>query len=357
MATTAPLAANEIRFRSLFENTPEIILYQNADSIIQDANPAFLALVGEAKENVVGRSYNDFLPPEVHQLFADKLREAFTGHMVRFDMYAGQGRSAPRHWDVVKVPLWEQERVVGVHMVARDITDRTRTQEELFAQNQDLQQFTYIVSHNLRAPLANAIGLVYLLSTEEPDSPYFAETRDHLQQNLRQLDQVLQDMNTILTIRDRQDLARPEDVTLAELLAQVIYNLQDMLDQCGGIVQVEVPAGLLVRGNRAYLYSIFFNLLSNAIKYRAEGRPLRVVVAATGEPEQAKTITVADNGSGFDLEQAGDKVFKLYKRFHPHHPGRGLGLYLVKSHIDSMGGHIEVQSQVDAGTRFTLVLP
>ena len=357
MATNAPLAASEVRFRSLFENTLEIILYQNAESIILDANPAFLALVGEPKERVVGHSYNEFLPPEVHELFAEKLREAFAGKTVRFDLYASQGQSAPRHWDVVKVPLWEQGRVVGVHMVGRDITDKTRAQEELFAQNQDLQQFTYIVSHNLRAPLANAIGMVNLLSTETPDSAYFEETRAHLQQNLAQLDQVLQDMNTILAVRDRQGLTVAEDVGLADVLTQAIRSLQDMLEECGGTVQVDVPAGLVVRANRAYLYSIFFNLLSNAIKYRADARPLRVVVRAAGEPGQPKTVTVADNGSGFDLERAGTDVFKLYKRFHPNHPGRGIGLYLVKSHIDSMGGRITVRSQVDAGTSFTLVFP
>jgi PAS domain S-box-containing protein len=357
MATNAPLAASEVRFRSLFENTPEIILYQNEDSIILDANPAFLTLVGEPKERVVGHSYNDFLPPEVHELFAEKLREAFTGKTVRFDLYASQGKSALRHWDVVKVPLWEQGRVVGVHMVGRDLTDKTRAQEELFAQNQDLQQFTYIVSHNLRAPLANAIGLVTLLGTETPDSAYFEETRTHLQQNLAQLDQVLQDMNTILAVRDRQSMTVSEDVELADVLAQIIRSLHDILTECGGTIQVAIPASLVVRANRAYLYSIFFNLLSNAIKYRSDARPLRVEVSATGEAGQPKTVTVTDNGLGFDLEQAGTDVFKLYKRFHPHHSGRGIGLYLVKSHIDSMGGRITVRSQVDAGTSFTLVFP
>lgn len=357
MATTAPLAAGEVRFRSLFENTPEIILYQSEDSLILDANPAFLALVGKTKAEVLGRPYRDFLHPEVHALFSEKLRAAFTGQTMRFDMYTAQDGAPPRHWDVVKVPLWEGGRVVGVHMVARDITDKMRTQEELFAQNQDLQQFTYIVSHNLRAPLANALGLVDLLGTEDPASPYFAEAQAHLLHNLRQLDQVLQDMNTILAVRDRQGLAAQEDVGLADVVAQVVQGLQDMLDECGGTVRVDMAAGLAVRANRAYLHSIFLNLLSNAVKYRAATRPLRVVVSATAGPGAGTTITVADNGSGFDRERAGTDVFKLYKRFHPQQPGRGVGLYLVKSHVDSMGGHLGVRSQIDVGTSFTLALP
>ncbi|TGE16275.1 sensor histidine kinase [Hymenobacter elongatus] len=352
-----PIATSEVRFRSLFDNTPELILYQNEKAIILDANPAFLALVAEPRGRVVDHCYDDFLPPEVHALFRQKLEEAFAGKTVRFDMFAAQGKSAPRHWDVVKIPLWENGAVVGVHMIARDITEKMLAQQEIVTQNQDLQQFTYIVSHNLRAPLATALGLVDLLGTEEPDSPYFEETRTHLQASLHQLDLVLRDMNTILAIRDQKNLAEAEAVPLAEVVQQVVQNLQEVVAQCGGTVRVAIPADLSLRANRAYLYSIFFNLLSNALKYRADERPLEVSVTATGGEGKETRITVADNGSGFDQQQAGDDVFRLYKRFHPHRPGRGLGLYLTKTHVESMGGHISVHSRVAEGTRFIIVVP
>ena len=358
MDFTPLLAASEVRFQSLFENSPELILYQNQEGTILDANPAFLSLVGQSKQQVLHRSYHEFLPPQVRELFREKLQEAFaTGQPVRFDMYASQGSSAPRHWDVMKIPLEENGQVVGVHMVARDITEKVKSQEEIFAQNRDLQQFTYIVSHNLRAPLANALGLVELLGTEESGSPYFAQTHAHLQANLHQLDQVLRDMNHLLAIRDQQGLEAPEAVPLAELVQQVVQGLHHLVLQAGGTIEVHIPEDLRVHTNRAYLHSIFFNLLSNALKYRAEQRPLRVTITATGNPAAEKTIVVADNGSGFDQQGAGTSVFQLYQRFHPHHAGRGVGLYLVKTHVESMGGRIEVYSQVDEGTRFTLFLP
>jgi signal transduction histidine kinase len=241
--------------------------------------------------------------------------------------------------------------------VARDISEKTRTQEELFAQNQDLQQFTYIVSHNLRAPLANALGLVEMLGQEAADTPEFEQTRTFLEHNLHQLDQVLRDINTILTIRDKQNLTALEQVELPTLVQQVVASLQDVLDECDGTVQIDIAAGLHLAANRAYLYSIFFNLLSNSIKYRAAQRPLRVTIAATRGAAGDTTLTVADNGSGFDQEQAGTNVFKLYQRFHPQQPGRGVGLYLVKTHVESMGGHIEVASRVNEGARFSLFLP
>ena len=356
METSAPLAADEARFRSIFENSPELILYQNEESIILDANPAFLQLVQESKENVLNRHYNDFLPPEVQPWFLEKLKEGFTGKIIRFDMYAAQGNSAPRYWDVVKVPVKENGKVVGVHMTARDITEKVETQKELFEQNKDLQQFTYIVSHNLRSPLSNAIGLAGVLGMEQPGTPAFENTRTHLQTSLHQLDQILEDMNNILAIGHKQDLINFGDVPLAEVVQQVVQNLQEVVDECGGTVRVSIPDGFQVRANRAYLHSVFFSLLSNAIKYRSEQRPLQVDLTAT-EEEKSKVITFADNGLGIDLEQVGADMFKLYKRFHPHHPGRGLGLYLVKMHLESMGGRIEVSSQLNAGTSFLVSLP
>ncbi len=358
MASTPLLAAKEVRFQSLFEHSPELILYQNEAGIILDANPAFLALVGLPKPQVLHRPYSEFLPPEVHELFRQKLREAFaTGKPIRFDMFAAQGTSAPRHWDVVKVPLVEDGRVVGVHMLARDITEKVKSQEEIFKQNRDLQQFTYIVSHNLRAPLANALGLVSLLGAEEAGSPYFLETHAHLQANLHQLDQVLRDMNTILALRDQQGLEASEPVVLAEVLNQVVQGLHDVLSQAGGTIDVQIPEGFQVHATRAYLHSIFFNLLSNAIKYRADERPLHVTITATEHAPSGKTLVVADNGSGFDQERAGANVFQLYQRFHAQPAGRGVGLYLVKTHVESMGGHIDVHSRVGEGTRFVLFLP
>ena len=357
MIAAAPIAPADSRFRSLFDNTPELVLYQNAAALILDANPAFLALVGKPKEQVVNQPYDAFLPLETRGLYREKLAEAFTGKVVRFETYAAQGNSAPRHWDVVQVPVWEARQVVGVHMVARDITEKTRQQQELFTHNTDLQQFTYIVSHNLRAPLANALGLADVLGLEKAGSPEFEHARAYLQTSLHQLDQVLTDINTILAIRDEADLAAPGQVPLAAVVAQVRQSLQPALHECGGTLLTTMPAGLGVRGNRAYLHSIFFNLLSNAIKYRNPCRLLVVKLTATPQPGAGQLLVVADNGLGIDLAQAGPDLFRLYKRFHPQHPGRGVGLYLTKTHVESMGGSIEVRSAVGQGTQFTITLP
>ncbi|PZR30514.1 MAG: two-component sensor histidine kinase, partial [Azospira oryzae] len=102
--------------------------------------------------------------------------------------------------------------------------------------------------------------------------------------------------------------------------------------------------------------SILYNLISNAIRYRSIERT-PVVKVSSHEDGEYYFIDVEDNGLGIDLNQNKDNLFKLYKRFHFHVEGKGLGLYLVKTQIESLGGQIEVTSKVNEGTTFKVVLP
>jgi PAS domain S-box-containing protein len=225
---------------------------------------------------------------------------------------------------------------------------------DLYAHNRDLQQFTYILSHNLRAPLANALGLTKMLTQVDKQSSMFDTSLGHLRQSLVQVDTVLQDLNLMLSIRDRQHQQESETVVLAEVCQQAVQHASQALAQCQGQITLDLVAGLAVRGSRAYVYSIFDNLLSNAIKYRAPERPLLIAIRCFPGEHGEASISFADNGSGFDRHKAGADVFQLYKRFHTAQLGRGLGLFLVKTHVEAMNGTIEVNSQVGVGTRFLI---
>jgi signal transduction histidine kinase len=137
----------------------------------------------------------------------------------------------------------------------------------------------------------------------------------HLRTSMGQADTVLKDLNLVLSLRDPHDVQAPERVALGEVCRQAVANLDEPLRQCGGLVQIKIPDDLAVRGNRAYLYSIFDNLLSNSIKYRAEGRALHVEVTCSCDGQGGLSISFTDNGSGFDLVKAGPNVFQLYKHW------------------------------------------
>jgi len=254
-----------------------------------------------------------------------------------------------------------QGRAVRMLGAMQDITERQQAAErqqlltqQLAFQNADLQQFTYIISHNLRAPLANARGCANLLPHLDYAAPAFGETLQHLRTSLWQLDEVLTDINQVLSIRDAQDGYRPEPVAVAAVCRQALLGLQAPLRASGGQVVSTIPEALRLPGSRAHFHSIFHNLLSNAIKYRSDERALRVDVAATHDATGHTQLTFRDNGLGFDQLRGPDDIFQLYQRLHPSKAGRGIGLFLVKAHVEAMGGHISVRSRVQEGTEFTI---
>jgi len=107
---------------------------------------------------------------------------------------------------------------------------------------------------------------------------------------------------------------------------------------------------------KSFLQSILLNLMSNSIKYKRKDVPLQIAIHTEVTTDLYVCLTFADNGMGFDLEKNRDKVFHLYKRFHPQIEGKGLGLHLVKTQVELMAGKIEVESTIDQGTVFRIYL-
>ncbi|TYZ10907.1 PAS domain S-box protein [Hymenobacter lutimineralis] len=307
----------------------------------------------------------EFIHPDDSQQTVYSLMQAVEAPHVRYWQGEYRFRRADNTWAtvfdrgyVLRDAAGQPLRMIGA---MQDISERKEAEErqrrmaqEVFKQNADLQQFAYIVSHNLRAPLANALGFADLLLRTGKDTEVFDNSLKNLHASLRELDAVLSDVSTVLAVRDRQEVPQREPVHLAGVCQRVAQSLIDSLREADATISCQLPDDLQVCGNRAYFHSIFYNLFSNTIKFRAEDRPLSVVVTGTQTPGQGSTITVSDNGSGFDTARAGTDVFQLYKRFHPVKRGRGIGLFLVKSHVEAMGGTVTVESQVNVGTRFIL---
>lgn len=363
----AALQISNERFQYILKATSEAIYDWNiaTDSIYW----------GEGLETLFGykmeQSSTDFNlwssgvhPEDAEKVMGGLMRQI---HETRQTLWQGQYRFRRKNgtWAVVLDRGYILRDAAGhpLRMIGsmQDITERQEAEErqrlmanKLFKQNADLQQFAYIVSHNLRAPLANAVGYVDLMTRVGKGSEVFDESMKNLQASVEQLDEVLTDVTSVLAVRDKQGGYRPEPVALAAVCRQALFGLEEPLLECGGELICNIPEELLVSGNRAYFHSIFHNLISNAIKYRSDERPLRIEIKAVSTPGEGTTITITDNGSGFDQGKAGEDIFQLYRRFHTNKRGRGIGLFLVKSHVESMGGQITVRSQVNQGTQFIL---
>jgi PAS domain S-box-containing protein len=326
------------------------------------ANQAFEKATGVPVDNVVGRDVSEVIPEPSLSLVLTKYQEAVATRERVVWLEVSDYPTGRVTGEVSVMPVSDEAgRCYQLVGVVHDLTKEKQAEEHqrllterLLQQNSDLQQFTYIVSHNLRAPLANALGFTDLLTRLDKNSEAFDTSLQHLRTSLEQLDQVMTDVNDILSLGDTQAGYRPEPVALAAVCQQALEGLQEALRACDGRLHNAIPEALRVAGSRAYFHSIFYNLISNAIKYRSDARPLRIDVAAEQAPGGDIAITVRDNGSGFDQEKAGAHVFQLYRRFHSGQAGRGIGLFLVKAHVEAMSGHISVRSQVNVGTEFTI---
>jgi signal transduction histidine kinase len=228
-----------------------------------------------------------------------------------------------------------------------------QTNQELIRHNNDLMQFSYSVSHNLRGPVASLMGLLRIL--EHPTSAEESKTAfDHVNRSIKSLDQIIKDLGSIIDIRNtvgeiKQKIVLEEEVnTIKDLLEKQIRDHHVRI-----VTQFSVPEILSIR---PMISSILYNLISNAIKYRSPDRTPEVIVTSVLEKNSIK-IKVADNGLGLDLERFREKLFGLYKRFHTHTEGKGLGLFLVKLQAEALEGHIDVESIPGEGTTFVLSLP
>ena len=279
----------------------------------------------------------------------------FRRHDGVYRWFLGQGR-AQRHAD---------GRVVKWFGTCTDIDDQKQAQQQLEEQNvrlrrtnEDLDNFVYTASHDLKQPINNMAGIFEELTRtayfRDPDA---VKLIDYFERALAQIFKTIDDLSAIVRGQRQEQQGSAEPVALAPLAAEVINSLRDQVTQLGATFELDFATFPMVTFVRHNLQSLLFNLISNSLKYAVPGRPPRIRLsntpnAVTGHP----ILTVEDNGLGIDLERYGPQLFQLFRRFHTHVDGTGMGLYLVNRIVQNHGGRLEVSSTVDVGTTFTVYL-
>ena len=245
----------------------------------------------------------------------------------------------------------EQIQSLNAHLKI-EVDNRTqelqRTNQELIEHNNQLEQFAFIAAHNLRAPLTRVMGLANLIqmgATEEDKQAAL----EKMISSTHDLDQVIKDLNAILNIK--RHTGNFTEVDLNESLTRTKRILEKEIEDTGTKIINNFSEADKVYAIAPYVESILYNLISNAIKYRDPERSPFIAIKTTHEKEFV-CLAVMDNGLGIDLQKYKQSVFNLYKRFHLHVEGKGLGLYLVKTQIEALGGRVEVRSEPNEGTTF-----
>ncbi|KIC02758.1 histidine kinase [Flavobacterium sp. JRM] len=325
-------------------------------------NPSFTRMSGYQSEEVVGKSPNIFKGPNSDSSELQKLIKAIKNKEECLIETISYTKSKQEYWvRYSMIPIFNAENIVS-HWISiqRDITEEKKLEKEkehlireLTQNNKDLKQFSYITSHNLRSPLSNLTGLLNLIEDIPIENEELKEILNGFNKSTHLLNETINDLVKVIIIKDNPSIQK-EEVLLNEVFENVFNQLNFQIELYKPIIKLKFEKVTVLNINKAYIESILLNLLTNSIKYRSEDRKLKITISAN-QIDDSISLIFKDNGIGIDLERNRDKVFGLYQRFHNYPDSKGLGLYLVKSQVETMGGTISIDSEVNKGTSFTLI--
>ncbi|RKR84384.1 PAS domain S-box-containing protein [Mucilaginibacter gracilis] len=244
-----------------------------------------------------------------------------------------------------------------------DITDRWLAKHEketilsdLVRRNDDLEQFAYIISHNLRAPVTNVLSLSDMLINDDVDQESKPIVLQGLDLSVKKIDLIINDLNNIFQSRKRIG-DKKEKVYFQPLVDDIKFSINNMMQKENVTLKCYFTEIDHIVTVRSYLYSVLYNLILNSIKYRNQETDPVITVSTKIDDHKYLILTITDNGKGIDLKRNKEMLFGLYQRFDETVEGRGLGLYMVKTQVEVLGGTIQVDSEVGIGTTFSITIP
>ena len=388
-----------IDYKELYNTFPSGCFCSLPNGTIIDSNKNFLELTNYSQEEVIGKKkITDFLSLGgkiyFENVFAPALKLSGIIEEVSFFFIKKEGTSFP-----VLVNSVEIKDISGTHIythsVVFNITQRKKYEQELLKskknanelsnkltavnkklrsrteliskqklqlekfnqhsenKNRQLSSFAHIASHNLRAPVSNLLVLkdLYKENIDLKDKEMLFSKVEIV---IDRLNETLNELIESVKIQGNNDIVHDAvifNTTFAKTLA--ILDIQ-ILDSKAVVTSnfSEAPA---IKYPKLYMESILLNLLSNAIRYRAPDRVARIHFH-TEIINNEILLIVTDNGLGIDLKKYGHQLFELNKTFHRHPDSKGVGLFMTKTQIEAVGGSITVESKVDRGTTFKIIL-
>lgn len=352
-------------------------------SIIATDSKGVITLFNSGAERMLGYSADEIIGKETPQIFhlADEMENAgrelsrTEGRKIHgFDIFvekAKKGKSATDEWTYLRkdgstfpallsiTAIKKDKKINGFLGVAADISELKKVQNEIKSlleltqeQNNRLKNFAHIVSHNLRSHSSGLAGVLDIMKMENPDLDN-SKAFNLANKSAENLKQTVKDLTEIVKVNLEQD--NLQEIMLYDVIQKNIESLSFQIKNAGISIHNKLDKNLMVKGVPAYLDSIALNFITNAIKYRSAERKSYLKIFAQ-EENNCLILSFQDNGLGIDLKQHGDKLFGMYKTFHRHEDSRGVGLFITKNQIESMGGKIEVESKVNQGTTFKVHL-
>ncbi|HEX8549792.1 MAG TPA: HAMP domain-containing sensor histidine kinase, partial [Cytophagaceae bacterium] len=224
--------------------------------------------------------------------------------------------------------------------------------EQLTRVNNDLDNFIYTASHDLKAPISNLEGLLNAFVSDSQFDPEQLSLVEMMFNSIERFKTTIKDLTDITKLQ-RADLDNNEILSFHGLLEEVKLDIRELIENLNATIHqsFEIPE---ISYSRKNLRSIIYNLLSNALKYSSPERRPEIKISSKREHDFI-IFEILDNGLGLSKENQ-SKIFGMFKRAHQHIEGSGIGLYIIKKMVENAGGKIEVESEVGMGTTFKVYL-
>ncbi len=338
------------------DNVPDMIFVKDRNFKIVSANKTFLdTYAPEERDNIIGSTGLEHLPKSEQKKYFNENKKALDEGYSEFYV------EKPRYDGMVStlsVRNIRFENVDGepfVLVVARDITQQKAAERDLIRSNKELQDFAYVASHDLKAPLRHVSLSAGFLQDNYRDQ--FDDQGKKLIDSMIKSTDRMQNMIESLLSYSRAGRSGKDDfesVNLSRVLKDVRDSMGAIIEESNTVICAQNLPN--VKGHEDFLHQLFQNLIQNSIKYAKEGVAPQIEIEAEAQGRMWK-VSFADNGIGIGPDYK-DKVFQIFQRLHrdDEYDGVGIGLSICQRIVEFHGGKIWLEPDYEAGAKFVFLL-
>lgn len=360
------LKESESQYRTLAENSPDLIIRVNSDLNYLYVNSTIEEILGKPPEFYIGKNIDELELPDTYTSYFKKnyLRLFQSGEIIH-DEYEFPTVRGIKFFKTTVVPEYNSKGEIETALtLTRDISERKQLEDdlkrmvdELQRSNQDLQQFAYVVSHDLQEPLRTITSFTQLLESRYKDKldKDADEFMNFIVDGSIRMKQMIQDLLQYSRVTTKGGEFTETDSK--DVLKQTLSNLKVAITENNAKITYDPLPTVTVDSKQ--LQRVFQNLILNSIKYKKPDEPPKIHISARKDEDNNEYIfSVSDNGIGIE-KQYFDRIFTIFQRLHTkeEYEGTGIGLSIVKRIVERHEGRIWVESKFGKGSTFYFSIP